>query len=495
MTENCSRCPASASRTLAADALCETCFTNITAKIGNSLPTDPDAADTPTGYRYTDAGNARLLADLHGDRLRFVTTWGTWLAWDGKRWCPDHADAQAIEAGKDIARHLLARVPDGTKSERVELTKHANRSESAAGIAAALRLTATLPTIRLDHHELDADYWRLTVTNGTLDLLTGLLVPHEPAHLITKYVGITFDKYATCPQWLAFLERVLPDPEVRDFVQRAFGYSLTGSVQEQVLFFLIGLGANGKSVLLNVLRQLLGDYAVIAPRDLLLTQRHEPHPTSTAGLFGARVATASEVEAGARLAEAKVKELTGGDDLTARRMREDFWKFTPTHKLWLAANYRPVISGADEGIWRRIRVIPFEVTIPPDERDPGLFDKMKRELPGILTWALNGHRAWREQGLGLPHAVDMATAAYRAEQDVIGQFLDALGYRPQEGASVLAGDLRKRYEQWCESDGLTPLGPQAWAQGLRARGLRDVRRHRGRHWEGLSDANLFETAA
>lgn len=455
------------------------------------VPADPDRADTPHGYRYTDAGNARLLADLHGHELRFVTTWGTWLAWDGRRWARDHSNVAATEAAKDVTRTLLRYVDDVPAKRRLELVRHATASESASRITAMLRLAATLPGIRVDHHQLDADHDRLTLANGTIHLPSGHLEPYDPARLATKLVPITYDPTARSATWETFLERVLPDPDVRDFMQRFAGYCLSGDVSEQILVFLIGLGANGKSVFLSVLRRLLGDYAVVAPRDLLVVQRHEAHPTSTATLHGARVATASELEAGSRLNEAKVKELTGGDDLTARRMGEDFWGFSPTHKLILSANHRPAVSGADEGIWRRIRVVPFEVTIPPDERDPHLTQTLTGELPGILNWALAGHARWRTDGLGLPTAVDLASAAYRAEQDVVGQFLDGYGYRLQPGASVPAGELRKAYENWCEHEGLEPLGSTRWAQALRSRGLVDARRHRGRVWEGLAPAGTL----
>lgn len=496
--EKCSRCsqpagykPDGRIMGWGSEVLCTTHFVNATAKLRPATDLDVTENDTPDGYRYTDAGNARRLVDLHGDRLRHVSEWGTWHVWDGRRWVVDHGDAAVTEAAKDVARHLLAAVETMTGNDRVKLVRFANRSESATSIRAAISLARTARAVRISHQNLDADRYMLNLSNGTYDLLMDKLVPHQQNMLITKLVDIPFVESATCPRFISFLERVIPDAEVRDFVQRAAGYCLTGDVGEQVMFFLIGIGANGKSVFLNILRKLLGDYAVVAPRDLLLVQRHEPHPTSTASLFGARIATAVETEAGSRLAEAKVKELTGGDELVARRMREDFWPFTPTHKLWLAANYRPTISGSDEGIWRRIRVVPFTVTIPPDERDAHLLDYLvEHELPGILAWAIEGYRKFRTDGLGLPDAVNAATVAYRAEQDVVGQFLTIHGYELRPHAVVKAGDLRRQYEAWCDAEGIQTIGPTAWVQALAGRGLTQTRRKNGRFWEGISACSL-----
>ncbi|MGD9704441.1 MAG: phage/plasmid primase, P4 family [Acidimicrobiia bacterium] len=489
----CHRCGQPGWKTLAAEVLCHTDYVNKTSRLPKREVPDPDlTADTHDGYRFTDAGNARRLVDLHGAELRHVSEWGRWLAWDGRRWVLDHGNAQVTESAKGVPRLILTGLTTATRSQREAVLRWATRSEMVAGIRGMIELAATRPDVRVSHTELDADPMLLNVANGTVDLVLGLLEKHDPPKLITKYVDVRFHKAAACPTWHAFLERVLPDPEVREFLQRMVGYSLTGSVDEQVMVFLIGTGANGKSVFLNVLRRLLGDYAVAAPRDLLIAQKHEPHPTSTARLHGARVAVASETEAGAKLAEAKVKDLTGGDQLTARRMREDFWQFTPTHKLWLASNHRPQIAGADEGIWRRLRVIPFDVTIPPAERDPGLITRLERELPGILAWAVEGCVQWQTYGLGLPAAVDVATSEYRAEQDVVGQFLTANGYTLHPGGAVPAGDLRRRYDAWAEAEGLHALGPVAWANALRSRGLQDVRRHAGRVWQGVAATTTRE---
>jgi P4 family phage/plasmid primase-like protien len=239
-------------------------------------------------------------------------------------------------------------------------------SNSEHGLRAMLALARSEPGIPILPGELDGDPWLLNVLNGTIDLRTGTLRPHDREDRITKLADVRFDSEADCPVWIGFLQEVLPDPDLREFVRRLVGYRLTGSTQEHVLPFLFGVGANGKSTFLNTIQSLLGiTYAIKAPADLLLAMRNESHPTELADLFGKRLVCCNEAEDGRRLAESLVKELTGGDKIRARRMREDFWEFSPTHKIWLAANHKPSVRGTDHGIWRRIKLIPFTVTIGP----------------------------------------------------------------------------------------------------------------------------------
>lgn len=486
----CGKCGGSGYRKLGSSTLCRACYESTTAKYTTTV-IDPDSADgTADGLHYTDVGNARRFTDLHGHEIRFVANWLCWLVWDGRRWARDAGNIRVTELAKDVGRHLWNHVPDATgKSDKKELIAWAKTSDSARGINAMTHLAAGVPSVLVAHDTLDGDNDKLNVANGTLHVWSGHLDPHDPHDLITKLADIQYDANAQCPRWLAFLERVIPDEEVRAFVQRYVGYCLTGRVTEQTIAFLIGPGANGKSVFLNVLRRLLGEYAVVAPRDLLIAQRYEPHPTSIAGLAGARLASAVETEAGSKLSEAKVKELVGGDDLTARRMREDFWQFEPTHKLIVAANYRPTVTGTDSAIWRRIRVIPFEVVIPFEERNPGLLELLALELPGILNWAVEGCKKWWIDGLGLPSAVELATSQYRDEQDIVGQFLAAEGYELGPGRAADAGELQRGFLAWCETNGVDPMGKQRLAQALRGKGLVDARRKKGRVWEGLGRQN------
>jgi len=487
-SRQCGKCGAPGVKTLSGATFCIKHLDEFTTPLNPAVITDPDYTDTTAdGYHYTDAGNSRRFADLHGHEARYVVTWGQWIVWDGRRWATDHGHRLVIEMAKDVPRHLWHQISNTVGADRKRLATWASRSEMAPTLKATVELAAGMTGIRTRHDELDTNPWSFNVANGTLHLMTGELLPHDPANLITHISPIHFDRSATCPEWTRFLERVVPDPDVRRYLQRLFGYSLTGHVEEQILPMVIGPGANGKSVLFTILRKLAGEYGTPAPRDLLLAQRHEPHPTSVATLFGKRVATAVETEAGSQLAEAKVKELTGGDELTARRMREDFWSFIPTHQLWLAANHRPVVHGGDSAIWRRIRVIPFEVVIPPAERDPGLLDRLLLELPGILAWAVEGASQWAlGGGLGeTPEAVDIATSQYQGEQDVVGQFLDSCSYVVAPGRWTPAGELREDFQRWVQVNGLDTMTTQEFAEAMRSRGCASGKKSEKRVWNGV----------
>jgi putative DNA primase/helicase len=277
--------------------------------------------------------------------------------------------------------------------------------------------------VAITHNALEVDPWRLTVMNGTLDLRTGEMGEHRREDLYTRFVPVEYDPVAECREWLVFLNRVLNgNEELIAFLQRAMGYSLTGSTGEQCLFFLHGSGANGKSTFLEILRALLGDYAVQADFATFLENRNDGPRNDIARLFGARVVTSSEVGEGKKVNESLVKSLTGTDRVAARFLYAEAFEFLPTFKLWLAANHKPVIRGTDTAIWRRIRLVPFTVEIPEGERDPELPNRLRAELPGILAWAVQGCLLWLESGLGVPDQVRAATDAYRRESDILGAF-------------------------------------------------------------------------
>jgi putative DNA primase/helicase len=367
----------------------------------------------------------------------------------------------------------------------------AKSSERRAAREATAKLARSEPGIAIDHHRLDANPFLLNVANGTIDLLTGKLRPHLRADLITRIVPVSYNPQAACPRWESFLREILPDAETVAYVKRAVGYSLSGDVSEHCVFLLIGVGANGKSTLLGILQELLGPYGAEAPADLLLARRGEAHPTEVTVLHGRRFVVAQETDENRRWAEATVKQLTGGDRLMARRMREDFWEFLPTHKLWMATNHRPSVRGTDEGIWRRLKIIPFERVIPPEQRDHHLGEALRAELPGILRWAVEGHLEWRRDGLGEPGAVQDAVAEYRDAEDRLKPFLDercVLGENERSSRK----DLRKSYLDWIETNAEgQPLGDRALAEQLRQRGfgtvtVRDSAGKPVRGWKGLA---------
>lgn len=296
----------------------------------------------------------------------------------------------------------------------------------------------------------DMDPWKFNCPNGTVDLKDGQLLAHNPRDMITKIAGCNYYPDALAPLWEAFLHRVLGGSHALIvFLQKAVGYALTGLTTEHCFFILYGLGANGKSTFTGTILEMLGGYGGIIPSSLLTAQKFEQHPTVLADLFQVRMAVSSEVKSGTSWDEERVKALTGGDKIKARRMNENFWEFDPTHKLWLCANHAPVTKDNSEGFWRRPRMVPFTATIPKGERDPKLMDKLKAELPGILAWAVRGCLLWQQEGLGLPKEVQDATDDYRTHQDPFGRFLDECTERPGSGDGIFqvqAKDLL--YAQW-----------------------------------------------
>jgi putative DNA primase/helicase len=349
-----------------------------------------------------------------------------------------------------------------------------------------------LPPIPILPDALDADPWLLNVANGTIDLRTGELRAHRREDLLTRLAPVEYDPDAQAPCWAAFLERIFAgDGELIGFLRRAVGYSLTGQTGEQVFFILHGTGANGKSTLLEALGAMLGDYGAKTPTETLLIKRSAGISNDVARLRGARLVTAVEAEDGQRLAESLVKQLTGGDTITARFLYQEAFEFAPTFKLWLATNHKPTIRGTDYAIWRRIRLIPFAVTIPEKEQDRTLPDKLKAELPGILAWAVRGCLEWQREGLGLPEAVKAATAAYQVEQDTLAAWLDACCILSPT-ATARAGQLYKNYRAWAEENGERPMTGHKFGRTLTERGFDKYKDRAGWAYVGLGVADSEE---
>jgi putative DNA primase/helicase len=418
----------------------------------------------------TDLGNALRLVARHGEDLRHVHEWGRWMVWAGKRWETDRT-GEVERRAKETVRSIYAEASNAEHADaRKSLADHAKRSESKGRIEAMIALAASEPGIPVTPEELDADAWLLNADNGTVDLRTGELRPHNREDLLTKLAPVEYDPDAKATSWEVFLERVLPGEELRGFVQRGVGYSATGDTSEQCMFINHGAGANGKSTFQETLAAALGDYAMRTPTEMLLTKRSGGIPNDVARLKGARFVAASETEEGRRLAESLVKDLTGQDTISARFMRAEWFDFKPTHKLWLSTNHKPEIRGTDNAIWRRIRLIPWAVTIPPAERNHKLPAKLRDELPGILAWAVRGCLEWKREGLGESEEVRTATAEYRAEQDVLAGFLDECCVARPE-AWVKFADLYEVYTSWCEKSNETVQNRRRFGTQLKERGF------------------------
>ncbi len=442
----------------------------LTAKSELARANGPDEHDL-LRPPLTDSGNAERVIELFGRQVRYVGTWRRWIVSNGSRWQLDETNL-VQDLGKRMVRTLYgvaSRVEDPDR--RRALAQFAIACEARPRREAMICLAASERTVAITHRVLDVNHWMLNVQNGTLDLRTGQLLPHNPDDLITKIVDVPYIADAEAPLWHAFLRRITAGDEgLQSFLQRAAGYSLTGNVGEQCLLFIYGLGANGKTIFMLILKAIAGEYAITGAPNLLLLKRNDEHPTGLADLFGARIVLCPEMEAGRSFSEVLIKQLTGGDPIKARRMHEDFWEFSPTHKLWLSGNHRPIVRGTDHGIWRRIRLIPFTVTIPKDEQDRELLNKLRRELPGILRWAVDGCLAWQRDGLAEPAVVRDATDVYRAEQDLLAQFIaDACVVGPTNRVSQQA--LRAAYDDWCRANGATAVESRDFASGLQERGV------------------------
>ena len=385
------------------------------------------------------------------------------------------------------------------ESARKKLGEHALKSESERGIKAMISLAECEVAVRPE--DLDADLMLLNAENGTLDLRTGELLPHNPADLITKLAPVRFDPNATHPAWDSFLDRMVPDPEVRAFLRRAVGYSLTGHTTEEKLFFVHGPTASGKSTFADAVKAVIGDYAAVADFETFLRKRGDGGVRNDiARLAGVRMAVGLEVDEGRALAEALIKNLTGGDRIAARHLYQDYFEFKPAFKLWLVANDKPRASAADGALWRRILLIPFEVSLPEEERDPAVKEQLTQHphaRAAILAWAVRGLRDWQAGGLRPPAAVRRATDAYREEQDTLAPFLaDCCVLAP--GAFVTTKSLRAAYHEWCEKNGEKPLGANGLAARLRDHGgTPDKSRDRGkaRGWSGLRLRNIDDPSA
>jgi putative DNA primase/helicase len=455
----------------------------------------PDAG--PPDVHLTDLGNARRVVLDHGADLKFCHPWKQFLVWDGRRWRPDDTGepVRRVKATQaELYRRVAGRIAqlgevadddDDRKAELARLTallKHALKWEDARRIEASLNLVKSEPGVPVLPADLDRDPFLLNVLNGTLDLRTGQLRPHDRADLLTKVCPVEYDPDAGCPLWTQFLHRVMDgNGDLVNYLRRVVGYSLTGDVSEQVLFFFYGTGANGKSTFLTTVREMLGDYACQAVSELLMMKAHESHPTERADLFGRRFVATIETDEGKRLAESLMKQLTGGDAVKARRMRQDFFEFDQTWKIVLAANHKPAVRGQDHANWRRIKLVPWTVTIADDERDKDLPRKLKAERAGILAWAVRGCLDWQRSGLGEPEEVKAATDAYRAEQDLVAGFVaDQCFTHPSAKATPSA--LYKAYAAW---SGDTLMKQRQFGDRLEALGYKRERSNKSRFHTGL----------
>ena len=448
----------------------------------------PAPAVDPRHEQQKDWGHALLLWTLTPDALRWANHRPSWMEFDGAAWQPV-PETRAIALASDALRIHYAGELAATreKDEIAALGKAITETCLASKMSAALRFYAgRRPVLVLRADEWDAQAWLLNVTNGTLDLRNHALRPHTAGDLITRLAPTTHDPDAGAPRWDAHLRRFLPMADVRRQVQRDLGRALVGTTLEETLSIWYGTGANGKTTTSRVLAAVLGNYVTKTAPDLLVERKHEQHPTAVADLIGTRLAFAVEAGEHARLAETLIKDLTGGDRIKTRYMRGDFFEAERTFDLILVANHQPAIHSTDEGIWRRVRLIPWEYQIPEAERRPQdeIVAALTDEAPGILNWLLDGLDDWQADHHWMAQQVRATTDTYRADQDILAEFLDErceMGPRYQCGV----GELYENYVEW--SGKSTPLGKQMFGRRLRDRGFTQTHtsHKQPREWVGL----------
>ena len=439
----------------------------------------------PTFHR-TDLGNAGRLAKWFGQDLRYCSAFG-WFVWDGSRWAEDRTGRVMSLAKQTVCTIYTSasRIPED--DERKAFKQFALESESRSRLEAMIALAKTEPDIPITPEALDADPWLLNVKNGTLDLRTEKLYSARREDFITRQAPVIYDPQAECPAWLAFLSQILQgDLEQITFLQRAIGHALSGDTREQLLFILHGDGANGKSTFLNILSRLFGEYGATTPAETLLVKKGEGPRNDLARLKGIRFVAAIETEQDKRLAEALVKQVTGGDRIAARFLYKEIFEYDPEFKIFLAANHVPIIRGGDHAIWRRLRLLPFKVVFQEKDQDKALKSKLAAELPGILRWAVVGCLAWQQEGIGLPPAVEEATAEYRAEMDTFTKFLKECCEQDQKGETS-AKSLYEAYARWCDDLGVAfPVTKKEVGRRLRGLGCEARKGTAGaRIWRGI----------
>lgn len=451
------------------------------AAIADVLPVYAATVTTPTPttpaeivqqlreLHTTDAGNAEALALQYGDRLRYDHTRKSWNAWDGQRWRVD-SDGEAARLAREVARaRLAAREGIADENTRRKFATFCLASEGARGVRNTLESAQSLKTFATVATQYDADPWLANAGSVTLDLHTCTARPNDPADYITRRLGPDYDPDATCPRWRQFMGEVFDgDADVIAFVQRLMGYTLTGDTREQKFALAIGGGSNGKSTLLGTWSALMGDYVVATPFDTFDADNPEAM-RELATMHGARLVTMIETDEDKRLNVARVKSLTGGDTIKARAMYESRFEYKPQFKIIMAMNHAPRIPEQDRGTWRRILRIPFNVSFEGRE-DKGLEAKLLAELPGILNWALDGLREWHCLGLNPPPSIIAETERYRAENDVIGQWI-ADRCTTGRQYECLAGAAWADWQAWCGINNERQGNQRAFGRRLTERGI------------------------
>lgn len=408
-------------------------------------------------YSYDDTGNAERLKDKFGSFIRYNYTAKNWMYYDGKRWKNDDAGKMKGLVDKVIASLKSEKISDSYEGyDEKEIKKFRTRhwKDSRNHSKKENMLKECQHLLPVHNHNFDSDFKLFNTQNGYLNLDTGELLDHDKNKFFTKISNSEYTDKADCPKWEDFLNDIfLGNQELIKFIQRCAGYSLSGHTSEQVLFVLYGNGRNGKSVFLDIMNEVFGNYATnIRPQAIMANKQKSDASPEIAKLDGARFVTTTEPNEGDRFDEGLLKQLTGGDKVTARNLYENEFEFVPQLKLWMATNHKPYVRGTDEGIWRRFVIIPFEKQIPKDEVDKNLTKKLKKELPAIMKWCVDGFLEWQRIGLAEPQIVKEQRDEYRTEMDPIEMFIEECCRRRSETSSIKSSTLFQAYDNWAKEN-------------------------------------------
>lgn len=453
---------------------------------------DGDATQTTAmdGDHPTDIWLAKKFAERFGDRFKFDHGWKVWRNWRSGSWRPCTRGEQ-VEAAKQLAGLILVKAgelhqqdPHSGKTKR--LLACAQRAQSSSGIEAALKLAQSDPLMAVSAEDFDKAPDLFNAANGIVHLPTGELRPHDPALMLFRQSPIEYDPAAACPLFESFMRDIsCNDPDWVDYVQRTLGYAMSGCVTEEKMFFWLGFGANGKSVLGNLQGHVMGSYGGVAPAAFLMYRRggdaNGPTP-DIANLAGKRVVAANEVEAGSNVSGQTLKTTTSTEPITARGLHSAPFTFKPTHKLFVRGNHKPIINDNDEGIWRRIDLIPFDLNLPPERRDQGLETKLLAELPGIMSWMVRGYAKWKQDGLRPARRVRDASLAYRRESDLLAQWVEdncEVGQDATGSFSAIQARAYVNYRFWCQEQGLRQFSKKSFTRGLTEQGFKPGRMSSG----------------
>jgi putative DNA primase/helicase len=433
----------------------------------------------------TDAGNAECFIAIYKDSLRYCKSRKTWLMWRDNKWSIDeagkaHRGAIITARARRLAANSLA-----SDDAKTSLRKWAKDSESQAKRNAMLNTAMHLKPMETTIEDYDRDQYLIGVRNGCLDLRTGEFREAKQEDYISMQLNVEYDAQAKAPRWEGFLSEIFNgDEELISFIKRAVGYSLTGATSEQVMFMLHGHGANGKSVLLEVISRLLGGYAANTPFTTFEANKRNESTNDLAALKGKRFVTTIETNEDRRLDEARVKSITGGDDITCRFLFSEYFTYKPTFKIWMAVNHKPLIRGTDRGIWRRIRLIPFNQNFEGEKGDKSLTSKLLTELPGILNWALEGLMEWKEHGLGAAKAIEISTETYRHESDLVQQWLDEW-VTIDANETISAAEAYSSFQEWALTRGYPKFSMNSFGRLMTEKGFERKSNGKCRIYVGL----------